>query len=233
MAWTLVSPNGTGSAGNAATTTNGDQILSKPSGVVDGNLLVAVWYLETDVNTVDSVPAGWNLAGSIANTGAFTIRVYWKIAASEPSAWTWSAGTNATWSAAVVAAFTGGSGSGSFIDVVGTGGQADGVVNTSQTAPSVTTTVNNSLVIFAYANFSGTNTTVIGGFATSLAVSFGSVTIGSATKTTAGATGTTNPTTGPGTDTYAAMHVAFLLTGAGGAAAQVARNTYCQAIVTQ
>ncbi|MFK5283265.1 hypothetical protein ACI3PL_27205, partial [Lacticaseibacillus paracasei] len=38
----------------------------KPSGTVDGDLLRAITYLETDTNTWASVPAGWTLGGSIS-----------------------------------------------------------------------------------------------------------------------------------------------------------------------
>jgi hypothetical protein len=180
----------------------------KPSGTVDGDLLRAVTYLETDTNTWASVPAGWTLGGSISNTGAFTIRVYWKVASGEPASWTWTPTTNA-WRTVIVDAYSGGVSPS--VDVVGAGGQADAALNTSQTAPSLTTIADNDLVAFNYGNFSGTNPTVMGGFATNLRTTFGGVAGADATKTPAGATGTSWPSSGVGSDDYAAMHIAFAI----------------------
>lgn len=215
MPWTLVSPNGTASAGNTTSGASGDVVITKPAGVANGHLMVVNIYAEPDTNTFDTVPSGWSAVGGIANTGAFKLWQYWKIADSEPSSWTWSLTTGSQWYEATFAAFTGGSGSGAFVDVAGTGAQADGALTGSQTAPSVTTTANNSLVVFCYGNFSGSNVSTLTGFATNLAISFGGCTIAYATQGTAGATGTTNPT-GMGSEDYAAIHIAFLETGAGG-----------------
>jgi hypothetical protein len=199
------------SAGNAS---GGSLTVNKPTGTVDGDLLIVTFYLESDTNTFDTVPTGWNTGGSIANTGAFKIWSFWKLASGEGASWAWVPHTSA-WRAAVCAAYSGGSGSGSFVDVTGTGGQADGAANTSQTAPSVTTVANNDIVVYHYGNYNGDNQSGISGFATNLRISFGSATISDATKTPAGATGTSWPTTF-GAEDYAAIHMAYLLTGAGG-----------------
>jgi len=98
--------------------------------------------------------------------------------------------------------------------VAGTGGQADGVAPGSQTAPSVTTVADSDLVVFGYGNYGGSTTTTLSGFSTNLRVGFGGVDIGDATKTPAGATGTTNPN-GTGTEDYAAIHIAFAIGTAG------------------
>ncbi len=192
------------SAGNSS---GGDVSPSKPAGTADGDLLIARAYLEADTNTWATVPSGWSLAGSIANTGGFTLWVYWKVASSEPASWTWTPTTN-NWRTITVDAYSGGVTPA--VDVVGTGGQADGVLPASQTAPSVTTIDDNDLVAFSFGDFSGTNPTSIGGFATNLRTTFGGVAGGDATKTPAGATGTSNAG-GTGTEDYAAIHIAFAI----------------------
>lgn len=211
MAYAYRSSN---SAGNAS---GGALAVSNPSGLTDGDLLVAIAYLEDDTNTWSSVPSGWNAGPAIANTGIFKLWSYWKIASSEPASWTWTPNTS-NWRTIVVAAYTGATGSGtSRVDVSSTA-QGDGVTPASnQTAPTVTTTADGDLVVFGYGNFSGTNVSTLTGFSTNMRVSFGGATIGDAVKTPAGATGTTAPNAGPGTEDYAAMHVAFFLdTGGGG-----------------
>lgn len=192
------------SAGNAS---GGAVAPGKPTGTADGDLLIARLYLESDTNTFSSVPSGWSLAGSIANTAAFKLWVYWKIASGEPASWTWTPTTNA-WRTAIVDAYSGGVSPS--VDVVGSGGQADAAAIGSQTAPSVTTVADNDLVAFSYGNFSGSNPASMSGFATNLRTVFGGVTGADATKTPAGATGTSNPS-GVGSQDYAAIHIAFAI----------------------
>jgi hypothetical protein len=83
----------------------------------------------------------------------------------------------------------------------------------NQTAPSVTTTETNVLLVFLYGNFSGTDPTTLTGAATNLRVKLGGLTLGDANRASAGATGTTAPNGGPGTDDYAALHVGLRSSG--------------------
>lgn len=189
--------------------------MNKPTGTVDGDLIIVVAYLESDTNTFDSVGTSFQLAGSIANTGAFKIWVYWKWASGEGASWTWTPTTNA-WRVLSCASYSGGSGSGSQADVVGTGGQGDAVAQASQTAPSITTGPANDLVSFSYGNFSGTDPGTLTGFATNNRVSLGGCCIGDANAASASTiTGTTNGNVG-GSQDYAAIQIGWLLTGAGG-----------------
>ena len=197
------------SQGNAS---GGALTVNKPSGAVDGDLLVVVAYLESDTNTWSSVGSGFNSAGSIANTGLFTIQVWWKWASGEPASWTWTPNAS-NWRTVVCAAYSGGGGSGSAVDVTSSA-QADSVLEGSQTAPSVTTTAADDLLAFGYGNFGGNNILVANGAANNLRVSLGGCTIQDANRASAGATGTSNGT-GQGTNDYAAMHVAFFLSPGG------------------
>lgn len=191
--------------------------VTKPAGTADGDLIVVVAYLESDANTWASVGAGFTTAAGLvqANTGAFSVRVWWKIASGEPASWTWTP-TSSAWRTVVAASYSGGSGSGERVDVSG-GSQGDSVLVANQTAPSVTTTVADDLLVFAYGNFSGNNDTGTTGAASSMRVWFGGLTIADATIASPGATGTTRPSGAVlGTEDYAALHAAFFLSPGGG-----------------
>jgi hypothetical protein len=222
MAYALRSPNGTGTAGNASA--SGNLVLNKPSAVADGDLLIVSAYLESDTNTWTTVPSGWTQDTTnlqIANTGAFKLQVFWKIAASEGASWTW-ANSVAGWRVLSVAAYTGATGVGATRVDVRSSAQADTALAGSQTAPSVTTTAANDLVTFNYANFSGTDPAGAQvGFCATLAVTLGSCEISYALKAVAGATGTSAPNGGIGSQDYAALHVAWFLDTGGGATVTV------------
>lgn len=194
------------SAGNAS---GGALSINKPAGTVDGDLIIVVGYLESDTNTWSSIGTGFTEAKNQDNTGLFDLRIWYKWASGEPASWTWTP-TTTGWRTLVCASYSGGGGSGNPVDVT-SGAQADGVTTPNQTAPSVTTTVANDLLIFGYGNFSGTNVTSMSGAAANLRVSLGGCTIADANIATASATGTSNPLGGPGTEDYAAMHAAFFL----------------------
>jgi hypothetical protein len=206
--------------GNAS---GGSLVVSKPTGTVDGDLVVVVAYLESDTNTWSAIGSGFteDTGAAIANTGALNMRFYWKIASGEGASWTWTPTTNA-WRTVHAAAFSGATGAGATrVDVRGAGSQADGVIETSQTAPSVTPTVAGDLLIFGYGNFSGNTASSLVGAATGLRANVGGVIIGSNEAATTSPTGTTRPVS-IGTNDYAANHVAFFLdTGGGGGSNRV------------
>ena len=202
------------SAGNGS---GGAITVAKPAGIVDGQLLVWNAYLETDTNTWTGTPSGVTVGASIVNTGIFSLICYWKIASSEMSSASWTFTPNTSnWRTVVFAAYDGALGTGTSRVDVTSASQGDGVSQTGQTAPSVTTTVNGDLVVFCYGNFGGTDPTSVGGFCTNLRKTLGGTAISDAVQATAGATGTSDPG-GVGTQDYASMHVAFFLDMGGGA----------------
>jgi hypothetical protein len=207
MGYVFRTPNGTSTAGNAS---GGSLTITKPSGVQDGDLLVVVFYLEDDTNSFDTVPANWQVGPSEANPGGFTVWTFWKIASSEGASWAWVPHTS-NWRSAVCAAYTGATGSGAGrVDVSGVN-QADSVSESLQTAPSVSPTVDNDLVIFAYGNIDGSDPTSVAGACANLRVTHGGTTIADVIQTSKGATGTSGPDGGVGTTSFAALHVAFFL----------------------
>lgn len=202
------------SAGNAS---GGSVVINKPTGTLDGHLAVVGTYLEPDTNGW-TPGSGFTLLASQVNTGLFRLDFWYKWCSGEPSSWTWTPTSN-NWRTIVCASYSGGGGSGNPYDIHG-GSQGDSVLNTSQTAPSVTTTTADDLLVFLYGNYSGTNTTAMGGTASNLRVSFGGLTIADVNRASAGATGTSWPSSGVGTEDYAAMHIALLLTPGGGVTVQ-------------
>lgn len=201
------------SAGNSS---GGAVTINKPTGTVDGDLIIVVAYLESDTNTW-TAGSGFNSVTTVVNTGSHKLQMWYKWASGEGASWTWTPGTN-NWRTIVCASYSGGSGSGTAPDITGTA-QGDAISPVqNQTAPSVTTTAANDLLVFGYGNFSGTNVTSMTGAATSLRISFGGCTIADANRASAGATGTSAPNGGPGSDDYTAIHAAFFLSPAGGAA---------------
>jgi hypothetical protein len=209
MAYTFRAQTSQGNASGGALT------VSKPAGTADGDLIVVVGYLETDTNTWSSVGSGFTEVKNIDNTGLFDLRCWYKWASGEPASWTWTPTTNA-WRTVVVASYSGGSGSGTQPDV-SSSAQGDAQLVANQTAPSVTTTANDDLLVYGYGNFTGTNMTTTTGAASNVRISNGGCTIADANIATPSATGTTAPNAGPGTEDYAAVHVAFFLSPGGGA----------------
>lgn len=193
------------SAGNAS---GGDLTLTKPTGTADGDRVVIVVYFESDTCTISVTGGPWESV-TIANTGAFKLQLFTKIASSEPTSYTISNDEPGNqWRTAVGAAYQNGTGSGTLIDVSSTA-QADAAPSANQTAPSVTTTDVDRMVCWGYGNFSGTNVGGMSGFCTNLRGSLGGCTLSDALKATAGSTGTSNPT-GMGNEDYAATHVAII-----------------------
>lgn len=194
------------SAGNGT----GDALsVPRPVGAASGDLILVGCYWETDTNTVtasDSLAS----ARRQVNTGIFMQELFWKVAGgSEPANYTLTPGTNGRWRIALAAAYQNGTGTGNRVDVGG-GSEADGVAIGSQTAPSVTTTGVDRLLAFLYCNYSGVDATTLTGAVTTLRGSLGGLCLGDAAIAAAGATGTSRPSAGPGTEDYAAQHVALI-----------------------
>lgn len=68
--------------------------ISKPAGVENNDFLL-VMMMGGSAETVSSAPAGWTLLLDQAFSTQ-SLRVYWKIAASEGASWTWTLSANST-----------------------------------------------------------------------------------------------------------------------------------------
>ena len=66
-----------------------DTTLTKPTGTVDNDILIAV--LKTDDNVAVTAPAGWTLLRNTDSPGQLTDQdAYWKRASGEGASWTWT-----------------------------------------------------------------------------------------------------------------------------------------------
>lgn len=125
--------------------------VSKPTGVVNGDVLVAFVVISAD-KSIAAAPAGWTLLDSRSTgtaTGDCLHAVYYKTASSEGSTYVWdfSGGADA---AAAILAYSGVSTSAS-INV--SGSRLMSSSSTTHTTPSVTTSSDDTVTISAY----GTN----------------------------------------------------------------------------
>jgi len=194
------------SAGNA---NGGNLTINKPTGAAAGDLCVYVVYWEPDTNTITTIPTGFTSQIKQVNTGAFMLEVFAKILDGTEGT-TFTFGDSAPgnqWRSIVGACYSGGAGS-PLTDVSG-GSQADGVIATGQTAPSVTTTVADDMLTWGYGNYSGTNPTTMSGTANNLRGALGGTALSDVVIASPSSTGTTYPNAGVGTEDYAAVHVAF------------------------
>lgn len=118
-------------------------VINKPTGTVSGDLLFSA--IVSDFANISTAPSGWTL---IRNTSAATgnrLITYYKVAGgSEPSTYTWTFDANTDISGGIIA-YSGLTGTP--LDVEN--GQENSSASTSVTAPAVTVTNSDSLLIFA------------------------------------------------------------------------------------
>lgn len=70
-------------------TSNTNWVFSKPGHVHDGDLMIVAVVCDGS-GVLTSVPSGWTQIGStVSGAGDSELRVYYKVANSEPSSWTW------------------------------------------------------------------------------------------------------------------------------------------------
>jgi hypothetical protein len=129
-----------------------DTTVTKPSGTVDGDLLVAFVSQGNNTPVTINTPSGWTLEKTFPDLTdglGFDVRnyIYTKVASSEPADWTWThASTNVEISIlAIVGANTSAPISPALPAALNTTGAG---VNQIATATGITTTVDHSLVIF-------------------------------------------------------------------------------------
>lgn len=127
---------------------------TKPSGVIDNDLLIVILAVGSAGSTVNTVPTGWTLATPRVDDGTDqNVYFYWKLASSEPASWDWvfAAGEIGTW---VATAWTGAHQTTPVNQVSGAGTAA----GTDHVTPSITPTVDNCM-LFAVASLDTTATT--------------------------------------------------------------------------
>ena len=144
------SPGTFRSATSAASVPITSITVSKPSGVTTNDVLLGMVSVRSGPTITP--PSGWTLVRSDVNGTSLTQAVYRKVAGgSEPSSYSWTFDGPVSAVVGTIVAYSGVN-TGTPVDV--SGGQAN-ASSTSVTAPSVTTTVANDMVV----GFFGTSTT--------------------------------------------------------------------------
>lgn len=132
-------------AGNAGASGSSDtNVVNKPTGTVDDDIMVAQIYTEPVGQDV-TAPSGWTALTArhdVAGTG-YSMRAFWKRAASEGASYTFTA-TGNDWASSFLASYSGASTDADPFD--GTGTWAQGA-DTSPAASAITTGAANSLVV--------------------------------------------------------------------------------------
>lgn len=138
MSVSFVNAAGAGNASLGTTLT-----IAKPSGVVDGDVLVCGIVVHS--GTAPSTLSGWTPIQSTA-FGASTIATFYKVASSEGASYAWT--TPNVVSAGIIAAYRGANPLGP----LDTSQQAANLANTTITGNGITTANNNEQVIWFGAN---------------------------------------------------------------------------------
>jgi len=126
-------------AAATAKTTNKKLTISKPAGLANGDVMLASITVASTASA--TAPTGWTLIGTSLTSGSMRQTIYWRVAAaSEPASYTWNFTGNQNAVGGIVA-YSGAATTGPIIS-----GQANSS-STSITAPTVTTTADNSLVV--------------------------------------------------------------------------------------
>ncbi len=145
-------------AATASGATGSSVTVSKPAGTAENDILVALLYLEHGTATI-TPPSGWALLRDSLQTGppSFDYRhvTFWKRAgASEPASYQWSFSASA-YREAFIVAVQGCVTSGGPIDVEAA--TVNSAQNDAPVAPSVTTTVADTLLVCIYTTANGGN----------------------------------------------------------------------------
>ncbi|MBC7708277.1 hypothetical protein H7Y63_03570 [Polaromonas sp.] len=179
--------------------------ITTPAGIAAGNTLIAqIMALPGQANSVAiTAPSGWTLIGTSPSANKYTMSLYYHVVASgDPTSYSWSFSPNSTATGGITA-FSGVA-TASPIDV--TTSQANGT-STSHSAPSVTASYSNGVVVPFWGFQAGIPATSIDASLTSIWNTDNTVNSGIASGyvqlTNAGATGTYTATTATSTPSLA------------------------------
>lgn len=138
-----------------ATVTTGSVVVSKPAGTVSGDVMIATIGVRP-LAAVVTTPAGWAPLRRVDGVSS-SLLTYWKVAGgSEPASYTWTVDAS-TGMVGGIMSFTGVDTTSIPVNI--DGGQVAMAGTSSVTAPSVTTTVPNAMLITTYSINSTANWT--------------------------------------------------------------------------
>lgn len=136
---------------NTQNSSGTNMTVNAPSGLTDGDTIVVGISIGDAPNDIASVPSGWAEFGfGKMDNGGQVFRAYWKVAASEGSSWTWTLNTANSAHAHAVAAQD----ADQTTPINASNAQNNSASN-SIVATSVTTTIDNCLLIGFFAANSG------------------------------------------------------------------------------
>lgn len=130
--------------------------VTKPTGTVDGDIMIAPIYWQSGTVAMTTVPTGWTLKEATADPSLeYQTNYYWKRASGEPASWDWIIATS-SWTNAMCISYSGGAAAG---DPINVSALAIDTSPSGGTSPNVsdTTTVNECLSVYFGGNKSGGN----------------------------------------------------------------------------
>ncbi len=134
-------------------------VLNRPAGTLAGDVMLA--SLDVRGTSTVTAPAGWTLIRTDTYTSSLRMHVYWRLATgSDPATWTWTF-SGSRLAAGVIHAY---SGVNATTPIDASGGQPAAAPSPTSTAPSITTTVANTMLVAFYANLANTTWTPPAGF---------------------------------------------------------------------
>lgn len=141
------------SSSNFSAAADSTPIGNKPTGTANGDALFACVFTNgSGTNpTITTVPSGWTLLDTTTSSTNVRMSVYWKIAASEPTTWSWGTSGNVAWIVQVTAVQN----PGDAVTPTDVSGIQANASSANVVAPSVTTTLANGLMV----GFFGTHIT--------------------------------------------------------------------------
>ncbi len=140
-----------------ATSANGDSntknlIISKPTGVVSGDVMVAGISVGGSTNSLFSVPSGWTQVDNNAYQG-YLITYYRIAGAGEPASWTWTENNASNSFSGGIIAYSGVD-NGNPIDNFGASHSTNAGTGFTASTTAFTTTSDNAMVIAFYSQVS-------------------------------------------------------------------------------
>lgn len=146
----------TGGGGSASSVT-----ITKPTGAVDGDILIVVLYMESTTATWNTL-TGWTdiVANQQDEIPNFRLTTRWHRCSSDGADYTFNVSAGTPWITAAMGCYSGCIGSGGAIDVSAGNACSGGGAGHTPVAASITTTAANDMLVAGIANINGSAITV-------------------------------------------------------------------------
>jgi|MudIll2142460700_1097286.scaffolds.fasta_scaffold19192_2 hypothetical protein len=188
-------------ATTAGAATGGNLTVNKPTGTLDGHIMIVAAYREAGTWTA---PAGWSSIRDQAQSTTLWTQMFWKRASSEGASYEFALSTS-TYRTIAIASFSGCLASGDPVETSNGTNSASGYT----TLASVTTTTDGCMLVGGTGNYAGTNLTLRTGTITQATSGYLAGTeIWYKTISPAGASGTFD--FNPSTQVYATVTAALI-----------------------